>query len=289
MACSFGFLKISPIWILIYLSTVNIIVYMDRGALSAVVTRLEKNSGDGLGLSEFEAGALGSLFMFGYMLSSPLFAHSAQYVHPLFLMSIGLILWVVAVLLAGFSRSFAMLAGARSLTGVGEASFVCLAPPYILDSAPAQSKTLWLSVFYSGVPVGYALGFIYGAIISNALGAWWYPFIIEGIVMIPLVVVALIAYKDPAMMVKKTSPGLLSDGGENEKTTIKQQLKILSKIPVYVVTVLGYGAYAFTMGGLSYWGPNYLSKEYGAGESEAAYILGGITVGCGLCATVLGS
>jgi len=253
-----------------------------------VVSKLEDKDDDGLDLSSIEAGALGSLFMLGYMISSPLFAHFAQYIHPLFLMAIGLIVWMGAVIMAGLSRSFLPLAIARSITGVGEASVVCLAPPYIMDNAPAAKKTLWLAVFYSGVPVGYALGFIYGALISSAFGAWWWPFLIEGVAMAPFVVIAIIAYKDPSMIVKKHNK-LIPDGGDGEKMSMKEQISILMKTPIYVFLILGYGAYAFTMGGLSYWGPAYLHDFYDSSETVAAYSLGGITVACGLIATFLGS
>ena len=32
---------------------------------------------------------------------------------------------------------------------VGEASFQCIIPPYIEDFAPAESKSLWLSIFFT--------------------------------------------------------------------------------------------------------------------------------------------
>jgi hypothetical protein len=50
-------------------------MYIDRGMLASIVTMLEK--GSGLGLTASEAGAVGSSFMLGYMVSSPLFAHYA--------------------------------------------------------------------------------------------------------------------------------------------------------------------------------------------------------------------
>lgn len=50
----------------------------------------------------------------------------------------------------------------RILTGVGEASFAGLAPTCIDDIAPVKSRTKWLSFFFSGMPIGGALGYVAG-------------------------------------------------------------------------------------------------------------------------------
>ena len=135
-----GLFKFAPIWGLTYLTIVNTVIYMDRSVVGAVVSKL--TSHDGMDLTNSEAGALGSVFILGYALSSPLLAVSAQYVHPLFLMGGGLLVWAGATMMAGLALNYPMLIVARALTGVGEASFVCLAPPYIMDVAPKAKQTV---------------------------------------------------------------------------------------------------------------------------------------------------
>jgi MFS family permease len=157
---NFSCYKFSPRFILFYMTLINMIIYIDRGMLASVLSMLEK--GSGLGLSATEAGALGSAFMLGYIVSSPLFAHYAQYIHPMWLMILGLSVWTGSVILCFFSVEFYMLFLGRAISGVGEASFVCLAPPYILDHAPPESKTKWLSIFYVALPIGTAIGFVLG-------------------------------------------------------------------------------------------------------------------------------
>lgn len=137
-----GLFKFAPIWGLTYLTVVNIVIYMDRSVVGAVVSKLTSHHHGGMGLSDSEAGALGSVFILGYALSSPLLALSAQYVHPLFLMAGGLLVWSGATMMAGLALDYPMLVVARALTGVGEASFVCLAPPYIMDVAPKAKQTV---------------------------------------------------------------------------------------------------------------------------------------------------
>ena len=240
----FSCFVLAPWMYLLLFTLVNLLIFIDRGALAAVVSQLKKTSDHGLGLTSFEAGSLGSVFILGYMIASPIFAYNAQFIHPLYLMSIGLSIWSGAVLMSGVSRDFIMLALARAITGVGEASFVCLAPPVILDCAPNEKRTIWIGIFYSATPLGYALGFVYGAQVSAGFGAWFYPFIIETFLMLPFIAVSLFSYKDPKFYAKK-------EGGEKEKLTT--QVSILASNPLFVCLVFGYASYSFTIGGLGFW------------------------------------
>lgn len=53
-------------------------------------------------------------------------------------------------------NSFYILVASRVLSGVGEASFQTVVPPYIDDNAPPLKRGLWLSIFYMAIPVGTA-------------------------------------------------------------------------------------------------------------------------------------
>jgi predicted MFS family arabinose efflux permease len=53
-----------------YLALAMIIICMDRGALASVIVRLKDSS---LGISNVQAGALSSVFVLGFMISSPLY------------------------------------------------------------------------------------------------------------------------------------------------------------------------------------------------------------------------
>ena len=181
-------LRLSRGWLLVFLTLSNILLYVDRGILSvpsiqALVVHL-RNPTTGLGLSDSESGALGSAFMFGYMLTSPLFAHATQFYHPLGLIAIGLGVWMVATAFAGVCYSFWPLLVARALTGIAEASICPIVPPLLMDAAPSDKKTvsctqIWLSTYFAAMPIGVALGFIYGESVTNLFGDWHYPFLIE--------------------------------------------------------------------------------------------------------------
>ena len=74
-SCNFYCFKFSPLAVLIYFMTINFFMYIDRGMVSSVLVQIESNDNGGLGISSSEAGALGSIFIVGYIIAAPLFAH----------------------------------------------------------------------------------------------------------------------------------------------------------------------------------------------------------------------
>ena len=79
----------------------------------------------------------------------------------------------------------------RAISGVGEAAFQCIVPPYIEDIAPPGSKAMWLGCFYTAIPCGTAIGFVYGSLLAppppDSIG-WGWAYLIEAITMAPCAV-----------------------------------------------------------------------------------------------------
>ena len=61
--------QLSPAWILVILTGLNLFNYLDRFVLSAVLTPLQRD----LGINDGQAGWLGTAFMIGYFVTSPVF------------------------------------------------------------------------------------------------------------------------------------------------------------------------------------------------------------------------
>lgn len=235
-------INLSPRFLFIMFSSINLLIFLDRGALSSIIIQLKSSKNGGLGLSSLEAGSLGSVFILGYMVSSPIFAHLSQAFHPLYLILIGNIIWSIAVALTGLSRTYILLLIARTFTGIGEASFVCLAPPLILDSALPENKNRWIGIYYASSALGYAFGFVYGVEISELFGGWYYPFLFEPALMAPFILFCIICHKDENLHVKTE---------QNEQ--IHQQIWTLLKLPIFLLLCSGYSSFSFTIGGLAFW------------------------------------
>ena len=76
----------NPALILLFMLTVNAMIYYDRGAISVTVPHIKNDTqiagGSGQELTGGQAGLLGSAFMGGYMVFSPVFAVLANYIPP---------------------------------------------------------------------------------------------------------------------------------------------------------------------------------------------------------------
>jgi MFS family permease len=176
----------SPSRLLVFLFIVNVLIYFDRGAISAVTPTLE-NHWD---LTKTQQGALASAFMVGYMIFCPIFAELATRISVNIILTIGLVGWALATFACGMSGGnskhiwgYYMLVVCRCLVGIGEAAFAPIAPTLIDDSAPEKQKTTFMSIFYIALPCGVALG--YG--VSGFLAArvsWRLPFMIEAVLML---------------------------------------------------------------------------------------------------------
>ncbi|XP_011092465.1 probable sphingolipid transporter spinster homolog 2 [Sesamum indicum] len=302
---------------------INLLNYIDRGTIASNGVNGSRrtcsksgtcSSGSGIqgdfDLNNFEDGVISSAFMVGLLVASPIFASLAKSVNPFRLIGVGLIVWTLAVAFCGFSFNFWSIAISRMLVGVGEASFISLAAPFIDDNAPVAQRTAWLGTFYMCIPTGVAVGYVYGGLVGNF--SWRLAFWLEAILMLPF---AILGFVMKPLQLKGLSPagskivlttadgcseyqdGEVSrrdeDADESSKpsrltvlTIFWKDMKVLLLEKVYVVNVLGYIAYNFVIGAYSYWGPKAGYNIYHM--SNADYLFGGVTAVCGIFGTVAG-
>lgn len=280
-----GGIYLPPGRLLCFFTLANTLIYLDRGVIGVIATQatLERlASEEEMDLDTTRAGALGSVFILGFMLSSPVFAYCAQSISVPTLIGSGLLVWSVSTLCAALAADYWMLLLARAATGIGEAAVVCLVPPLVLDTAPSDKKTvlpkqLWLSVFYSAMVIGYALGFIFGQGIAELLGTWRAPFLIESILMLPFTLLSFCLCCWGA------------SGNSEVRISLKWQMQRLASNPVFCLIVAGYSSFAFTVGGMAFWGSTLIHCTYGVSPTLAALSMGTLTVLCGVVATFLGS
>ena len=78
------------------------------------------------------------------------------------------------------THDFPTLLIRHTLVGVGEATFVTIAPAYIADFYGKEHRGRVLSIFYLAIPAGTALGYILGGYLGGHYG-WRAPFYVEAI------------------------------------------------------------------------------------------------------------
>lgn len=175
-----------PVALIALFTTLNILNYMDRYMLVALMPAVQAE----FGFTHQQAGTLAAAFVPGYVLFSPLFGYLGdRYKRPQ-LMALGVLLWSLATLGSALAGSFYGFVIARVLVGVGEASFVSIGPGYLKDRLQDPIKlNRALSWFFSAVPVGSALGFVLGGVLAQRLSwqsAFWVGGI-PGLLLLPLV------------------------------------------------------------------------------------------------------
>ncbi|XP_059647937.1 probable sphingolipid transporter spinster homolog 2 isoform X2 [Cornus florida] len=320
----------TPRRLLYIFCVINLLNYADRGAIASNgVNGMRQtckggkcSSGSGIqgdfDLTNFEDGALSSAFMVGLLVASPIFASLTKSVNPFRLIGVGLSVWTFATAGCGFSVDFWSITFCRMLVGVGEASFISLAAPFIDDNAPAAQKTAWLATFYMCIPSGIALGYVYGGLVGRYL-SWRVAFLGEAVLMLPFAVLGFIMkplqlkgfsrarsekasiYVETAASEIKVSNGTgdtstekeFVDQSLNKRSKSKgafsrflKDMKVLSLEKVYVVNILGYISYNFVIGAYSYWGPKAGHSIYHMHNADM--IFGAVTIACGILGTLMG-
>ena len=191
--CSRGAIYVS------ILTTVSILIYSDRGIFGAIGPVVLGSCTAKLGvcdtklkLTSDEFGVLAGLFVGGFAVASLLTAQLARYIRHNLLISGGLLVWMTAAVAAAFAPSFALMAIARTLSGVGEATLVTLAPAIIEDVAPKSMRNAWLAIFFSAIPLGFAVGYFTGGALGTTTNGRMKVFLLEAIAMVPFALLSLV-------------------------------------------------------------------------------------------------
>lgn len=311
----------TPTRLLVLFCCINLLNYLDRGTIASNGVNgvpgdpgcLKDDTcfhGSGIqgefGLSYFQDGILSSAFMVGLLVASPAFAHLSKTIQPFRLIGFGLAVWVFATAGCGFSVGFWSILTFRMLVGVGEASFVSLAAPYILDVAPEGQSNSWISIFYMFISVGFALGYVYGGLVGGSIG-WRAAFWIESLLMLPFAIFGFVT--DPIYLKSSldkleaipqsdseaphtTTEDLhapLSAGEDKNKALsggLGSDLLELAKCKAYVTNIIGYTVYNFVLGAYAYWGPKAGLAIFNL--QSADLVFGGVTILSGIVGTLCG-
>jgi MFS transporter, Spinster family, sphingosine-1-phosphate transporter len=264
----------NPRAILALLTALNLLNYLDRYVLSSVLKPLQEE----LQLSNFVGGSLATVFLLGFFVTSPIFGHLGDRsgVHGRrALIVVGVLVWSLATLATGLVHGPVALIVARAFVGVGEASYVTIAPTIIDEVAPPARRGRWLSIFYVAIPVGSALGYLTGGAVESATHSWRQAFYVAGVPGLLLAFACLLIQEPP----RRSVPA---------RTSLFVVARKLLAIPLYRSIVLGQAAYTFAIGGFAYWAPKYLAARYGMETGHASFVFGLVTVVGGAAGTVIG-
>jgi len=262
-------------WTLGLLFGLNLLNYLDRYVMSAVLTPIQHD----LRLGDGDAA---SAFMLGYFLTAPIFGYLGDRYPRKFLMLAGVMVWSAATACSALAQNFSELFCIRVFVGVGEAAFVTMGPSWISDLFSATRRNTAITIFYVAIPVGSAIGFTIGGWFADR-GDWRGAFLWAGLPGI-LFALSLLFLREPR---RGEADGVEAEVGTHGHVRWREVAGLLAK-KRYALLVWGYAAQTFAIGAFGIWGPAFLNRIHQLPLGHASTIFGEMLAGTGFVATMLG-
>lgn len=251
--------------------------FIDRQIIGILAVPIKAD----LGLSDTQLGLMGGLAfaLFYTTLGIPI-ALLADRMNRTWILSISLALWSLMTAVCGTVNSFWQLFLARLGVGVGEAGGVAPAYSVICDYFPGPQRARALSAYSFGIPIGSALGIIFGGLIATKVD-WRYAFFVVGIAGVVLAPIFKLTVKEPPR-------GQFDTGISAAPIPFGQTFATLLQKPSFWLMAVG-AAFSSMMGyGLFFWLPSFFVRSFGMPLLDASLFYGSILLLGGLAGIWLG-
>ena len=264
--------KLYPRTALALLTLLNLLNYIDRSVLFAVQPLVQSE----FHLSNAQVGYLTSAFLGFYMVTAPFTGPLADRYSRKLIIVLGAIFWSALTLLTAVTHTYWELLVRHTLVGVGEATFVTIAPTFVADLFPEDERGRIFGIFYLAIPVGTAAGYLLGGKLGPDFG-WRIPFYVAAA---PGFLLALAVWFLP-----EPPRGQFDSLKETpERGTIPG----LARNPAFWTVTLGMSAMTFALGGIQVWMPTFLSRARGYSLKDGNELFGAIVVVDGIVASLAG-
>lgn len=264
--------KLYPWTALTLLTALNLLNYIDRSVLFAVQPLVQTE----FHLTKTQLGYLTSAFLAFYMVAAPFAGPLADRYSRKVIIVIGAFFWSGLTLLTAVTHTYWELLLRHTLVGIGEATFVTIAPSLVADLFPENVRGRIFGIFYLAIPVGTAAGYILGGKLGPNFG-WRYPFYVAALPGF-LLALALLFIPEPPRGQYDTQKETLQRG----------TLMGLARNPAFLTVTLGMAAGTFSLGGIQVWMPTFLSSARGYSLGAANLMFGKIVVVAGIIASLAG-
>jgi len=258
---------------LVLLVALNLLNYIDRYILPGEISLIQGEFHS----TDAQMGALTTALFITYMLAAPLTGWLGDWLPRKPLIIAGAVLWSLATLATAWVHDYRTLYFRHAIVGIGEATFGIFAPAVLADFYREYDRNRILSIFYTAIPLGAALGYEAGGKLGTLWG-WRAPFFLCAIP--GLVIAGLYAWlgKEP---VRGSSDHIAA-------TPSRSTVLGLFANPAFLTGTFGLAMLTFAMGGISNWVPEFLRRFSGFSTSKAAFTVAAITAFDGIAATAIG-
>ena len=264
--------KLYPRTALVILTALNLLNYIDRSVLFAVQPLVQ----DEFHISKTQVGYLTSAFLLFYMIAAPFTGPLADRYSRKLIIILGAVFWSGLTLLTAVTHTYGELLLRHTLVGIGEATFVTIAPTFVADLFPEERRGRILGVFYLAIPVGTAAGYLLGGKLGPSHG-WRFPFYVAAVPGF-LLAMAMLFIPEPER----------GRFDSLEETRQRGTIWGLARNPAFWTATLGMAMMTFALGGLQVWMPTFLSTVRGYSLQSANEVFGAIIVVDGTIASLAG-
>ncbi len=229
-----------------------------------------------LQLSDTQLGVLGGIaFAALYSTLAVPLALLADRTSRTWVITGSLAVWSGFTALCGLATSFWQLFAARLGVGVGEAGGVAPSYALIADYFPPRERARALAVYSLGIPLGAALGVMFGGYIAARVD-WRTAFVAVGLAGVVIAPLFRLIVREPVRALKSS-----------QTTPLKAVFPMLAKKRSFWLLALGAASSSMLGYGFAFWFPQLLQRSFGLDLVQTSQFYGGVLL-LGGVAGVLG-
>jgi MFS family permease len=262
-------------YVLALLMVVYTFNFIDRQILAILLPYIKAE----LNFTDGQLGLLGGpAFAIVYSTLALPIAWFADRVSRVSIVGVSLAVWSGFTAVCGFATGFWTLFGARMGVGVGEAGGVAPSYSLVADYFPKSQRARALAFYSFGVPIGTALGYLFGGLLAEHIN-WRIAFMIVGGVGVLLAPLLKFTVKDP---VRGGFDRVASAEGTPEVSHVPTKAAgfnevwgVLLKKPSFWFLAFGAACSSVYGYGAAFWLPSFFQRSLGMeGVDRALYIAG---------------
>lgn len=251
--------------------------FVDRMALSLVIDPIRHD----FHLTETQVSALaGASFVISFVVFSFPFGRWVDRRSRRDAMSLGVVLWSVAMIGSGLATRFWPLVGNRMLLGAGEASVNPAAYSMIPDCFPPRRRTFAMAIFASGAAVGGGIGVYLGSLflhwaeaarpvlpLFGRLPAWRLLFIAMGLPGLAVAALVYFVVREPARR-DVVEPADRTPSGQGAAAYLRRHARL------FTMMFVGFSGFAINNYGFTVWGPSYFMRVHHLSVAQVGLLAG---------------
>ncbi|MDR0901302.1 MAG: MFS transporter [Opitutaceae bacterium] len=242
--------------------------YMDRNAVSAVFPLLRVE----FGMSDMLLGALGTVFLWSYSLSSPLAGWCGDRFPRKLMILLSLGIFSLVTFSTGLMTTVAGLLALRVLLGVSEALYMPAAVSYISDWHSEKTRGLAVGFHQASLSVGGVAGATLAGVIGEAHG-WRPSFWLLGGIGLLLAAVFSIALKNipKGASDNAATATTAAAAAPAPRMSVAETIRLILRTPTALCLIANSFVVSMVSWIVAVWMPSMLHEKFNLSLGSAAF------------------